>query len=284
MTPKNEMSHLSDNVHFRYIIGILIGIIVILSSVAVGNSSKLFDYVNAGVALTSLTLAIFAIYMTAKSGEKSEQNTSDLRGIIVTNRDVSDRLVQVTESAHKNLENLNRNIGEFSQKLENYNSESTSFKEIFQNSIVNSVENSEKVVSRPSIDIVELTEAQIGFFILSCSTSGLLFIWLSINMTKNHGELNISDIQKVHRSFSPDYAHGIIVASASSRVIDVEWTDRIVKATSIYENLLLRIENELAKRIADAESKKLQDFIVEVFDATKDFSRISAASESAKRE
>lgn len=215
---KNDLEALFDNMHFKYISVILGGIIIILAAVSVGNSQKLLDYVNAGVALTSLTLAIFAIWMTAKSGEKNDVNIANLRDAIKENKTSSSELNMSTEKINEGLNNINSIIERLSSRIEDSSEKIIKYSETIDARMMNDVGELQKKSKNEEAEEEKFSQNVIENFIKNTSVNGLILVYAFCKIAEKKKYFSCSEFSAGSDEIDKKYMLGFGVAVFSMKL------------------------------------------------------------------
>lgn len=264
---KDDLDKLFESLHFRYIIGIFCAITIVLSAIAVGNSQKLFEYVNAGVAITSLTLAVFAIWMTAKSGEKNEKNTQELRDVVVQNRSVSNDLTSMAQDVHQSIKKLDSSISKYSSEIENLQTKLDNLPKVI---------NAARQRTKSNIndqEIPEISEELIAHFLDTSSLVGLMLVWAGLKLSDHKKSLSIARLEKADEIFNADYANGFIVAASCLALFEMvyETEGEDYKFENIHHIDINQIEKRILDDIQNIDTDAEKTFRMEAWISIRDF-------------
>lgn len=267
-----NIGELTKNVHFRYIAAIFAAIVLTLLSVVIGNNARLFEYVNAGVAVTSLILSVFAIWMTAKSNSKNDENMGKLKDTIDKNTTSANSIREASDTVGDNVAKMTLFIDQIESKIDNSNKVlvqladkfNDDFKSPNSESISNGEEGNPELPNLPSED-------QIKFFISTCSIIGLLTCYIIINLSRRGSYFSSEALQKIDDHFSKLYIDGFLVALKSLRIFGIvddgeEIGEKFSNINQIQEkNLLNKIDEIVAYREAKDPEKTqtLRQYVLE---------------------
>ena len=105
-------------IHFSYIIGILISIIIALITVEWGGIEKLVNYISFALTLTSLSLAVLAIVYSIYSESNISERVMELKESSQKISDTASEIESMTGNLRGQIHSITDNITSVSDKLD----------------------------------------------------------------------------------------------------------------------------------------------------------------------
>lgn len=212
-------------VHFFYIILILVGIIVYLTSANFAENAQVVAYVSFAATISSLILAVFAIFYAVHSNSDLTKSFSDIKGTATTinssAKDIesaSDALLVITRDLNSKFNDISNDVKVIPQSL---NQGFDKIGAILYNQRQSSVESAESITSKGSVD-TDLKEAVLNGSMLPCKIT-LLVMYLSF---KNGVALNDENLKSLGLATSLDFVYMIFCIYLQFGVLMIEKADR----------------------------------------------------------
>ena len=215
-------------IHFMYVTGILITIIIILITHEFGGDNNLVQYLSFALGLTSLVVGLIAIFQTFFSGDvinnsilKLEKASSD----IINN---SNNLENIVDQFNTNFGQVPITLSSIQEKLE---SQST----------VNNVYKKQGPISGNI-----LTKEHTTTFIETGSFRGLMSLYTVFKSHETGKSFKIADFEPSTDLSNVKYSYGYLVASSSIGLFSHNENEGIWTIPTVNDNL--KLVNELMEK------------------------------------
>jgi hypothetical protein len=225
--------------HFRYVAGILVTLVVLLATRSYATDAQLVAYISFAATLASLLLAILAIIysMTSNAGL-----SATLLAIQQSSGDLAARAREIAGMG-KTISEIPAQIGELKKTF------------------------SAPATSEPAADLgVQTKDEFVTSFLGAGSANGLLALYAACWAAASSRPLVLSDVAalvKPESGLSFDYAYGYLVASASAgilwlRVVSVAGSRKTLKIKTPIDGLRERVKEAITARYQKDNSKWAQ--------------------------
>ncbi len=258
--------------HEIYITIILVIFLIIISTAKVGASAEVNSYISFAATLSSLILAVFAIFLTLNGNSELARFTSSVaatnESLKLSAREMADNLNRTTINSNS----LQAEIGKLSQLVSGIGG-------IFDARFEKFTDQTKSLYSMQSPKNDKDSQADESFsredFLRDCSPAGItVLLYLSKRQQKNEA-YSVEDIAKVVK-VSLDYIRGFIVACDSARIIKINTIDAKSKVYSIIfsgEDLQNSVEEKIGIFIHRGKkvlAKKIQKILNSIINDVED--------------
>jgi len=243
-----------SHIHFAYIIGFLVVIIILFATVKWGEIPDLVKYITFALTLTSLVLAVLAIIYAFFSN-------SSISGTVSSLQKLSEQVSNTTSELAKATNELKQEVAVIPVELRSVKGGLEELKEYSQK------RDAQKEL--PSADAA--LDQIVNPFLARASNHGL---WM-LRSCKESFEKKIAFDQYKLTSEIPrldsEYSYGFLVAVSSVGLLAFTVAKgRLINMTRFNESLLQGIDKEISKR-RETGTKEHQDMIDEVIEAIRNY-------------
>lgn len=223
--------------HIFYIITILVGIIILLTSVKWGGIEKLVEYITFALTLTSLVLALLAIIYAVFSNSKFVQNITALNNITSDVNNASNYLNEVTNELKTKIELIPTSLKKVEDKTQETNE---LVREMSLSS--NKISQPESKMKNEKTDPNEKNKTAINLTSFSSFTGKLVLLASNLSM-KTSTSFSLDEL------FNEDnnYVYGSIVSLQAIGIIKFTYKDGIVSVLELNEYIANHIEKNIIK-------------------------------------
>jgi hypothetical protein len=238
---------MNKSIHLYYIIGILVGVLILVSAIKFGGNEKLVEYVLFALAVTSLILTLVTIIYSFISSASLSNSLGSLMNLSSNVEKSSKTIEQASNELSEKISIIPTQIESVAKKVEMLGGE---LKELYVRS---------KAEEKGKIKPEMLSDNIISNFVSTSSTYGLLILYAFSLSKEKDRPFNLDDLCKTAQ-MSIDYVFAYAVAVASFDVIDYTDDRKIIKINKMNASLLKLIEPEINRRI-EKENKKHIDYL-----------------------
>jgi hypothetical protein len=248
-------------IHFYYIVGILVAIIIFLCTWNFSNQEKLANALNFALGLTSMVLAVLAIVYAFVANNAFAGTVSKIESAAAS---IKKETAQLDQSLHK-MEVVVKSIPESLAKIAGGVDRTNKILESQPKSELppQPQENDEKVKAF-AISVIDR-------FMLSTSWNGLKLLFLCDLAAKAHLKFDLRDWTAKDTVTSFDYAYGFIVAAASAGFVSMIDDNGIVTIHSVPALVSEKAAAEINKRMGNEivaqqwakQVKAINDFVAQ---------------------
>lgn len=191
-----------NKLHFLYIVGILIGIIIVLLTIDLANNQNLFNYLSFALTFTSLFLSLLAIIYAFYS------NSSFFDTISILNKSSNDiarnskSLEEITKELDEKFERFPLLMKEIEKKVDLTNAFLADQYE--RNNIAPNDETNE-----------DLPQSIIDSFFKYCSTIGLYALYATYLNYKNGKSFTLKALNELTEMLPAEYTYGFLTSVSS---------------------------------------------------------------------
>jgi len=244
------------DLHYKYAISYLLTAIVLLISLAFYDVENLVDKLSFALTLSSLLLAILAIFYTIVSANKQDsqfskllETNSELKSAANEIKSASFGINNLIESVPTHFEKIGNKIDFLSKKYDSPSAEKTN-----QNgNNINELEITEFTIDRPLLRKI----------ICHLHFSAMAILYLFVQSSLKNESIETSTINNLNIS-SVDYAIGILNGFESTGLIDFKFHNEAIiptKCSTILSKELLSIIKEVTQVISKENSQNLLESI-----------------------
>ena len=205
-------------IHFLYIIGILIAIIVALATVNWAGIPNLLSYITFALTVSSLLLAVLAIGYAFISNNSLSQHLGQFSSVAAEISKGATDMSSATKILDKKIEMippLLKDVGERVGRTESLLQE------------ISRKEPSGKPPP-PSLDLDALAQR----FLETASINGDLLLYALLLSFQRTTPFNLTDLISADPSLDRDYSIGFLVATSSAGLLDYEFKKNILTVTA----------------------------------------------------
>jgi len=241
--PPNPEGKSSGSLHFRYIVGILVAIIIFLCTKNFGNQDKLANALNFALGLTSMVLAILAIVYAFVANNAFAGTVSK---IVSAAESIKAETVQLDQSLRK-VEAVVDSIPKSLAKIEGGIDKA--------NQILESQPKAElpPPAKQDDAKVLEYAKAVIDRFMTSTSWNGIKVLYFCLMAAKEKKPYNLRDWTTKDPSLSFDYAYGFLVAAGSAGFVFLNDDNGVVRIHSlpeiVSERLMVEVNNRMTSGV-----------------------------------
>jgi hypothetical protein len=231
-------------IHFIYVTGILLSVIIFLISHDFGDKKDLVQYLSFGLGLTSLVVGLIAIFQTFFSGDainKSILKLENASNVIIEN---AQNLEKVVSHFNNTFAEVPVTLSKIQEKLESQNS--------------SIIPHDQKVAAPVNLNL-DLVQS----FLNTSSLRGLVGLYAVLRSYEKKKSFQIETFEITTDLSFTKYTHGYLVASSCLGLFTHIFKDEVWTIPSINEHLKL-VEKLLEKRLKENTNKPLVDLIVEM--------------------
>lgn len=236
-----------NNLNYIWTIGCLIAIIVFFLTRNYGSDPNIKDYVNFAAAVSSLILAVIAIFQNIYSSNGIQNSVTEID-------EVTNQLSKTSDELNASASQI---LTEFSKQKEVIHELHTKVIEIAQNSEQKQSKEAPEIENGEKKDVGN-HEKQIDDFIARSSLSGLLILYaVCISFQKNGLPFNVKELADKLAFVGYDYAYGYMVSTNASGLISYVSKNNMVTVKKVDEYLVKNIEKKVTERaVAFDENRK----------------------------
>jgi hypothetical protein len=240
---KIKIIYQKAKIHFLYIIGILVAIIICLIVSTFGNNTELVGYVSFASTIASIFLAVISIIYAFYSNSQLSQTLGQVESASKNIEKVSDSLSLTTKELDKKTENIPHSIQQLDNKM-NY---------LLENNFSNTNKyNGAEVIPSEQID---------HFFEYS-SMMGLLALYAVCLSYKTNKRFYIEDLAKKTSILVPEYSFGFLVACSSCGFFSIKDVADDWGIYNVNEEISEKIEQKINNRIDRFKDKDKKNLLL----------------------
>ena len=210
------MNKTIDSLHYKYWIGILIFIIVLIVSAKWSNIENLADKISFALTISSVILALLAIYFTINFNSLFSNN-------IVT-------FLNLNNHIDETAKNLAHAAGELNIKLNNIPDSIRILHEkidTFKTDILNSGASSNEITKNRDTgineNIIKWDKENINIFFKTLNFSGMVILYLIAKCSWKDVKINTADFEDKLSTISLQFLIGFSTACSSINLFNVEY-------------------------------------------------------------
>jgi len=242
---------MKNKVHFLYIVGILLVIIIFLVTYKFGNNDKLIDYLKFGLTITSLFLALIAIIYSFISNATISSNLGTINNAA---NDIS----KVSSSLEKTNQNLMKEMSIIPTLIKGVEEKIDESKEL-----IKSIESPKTIRGKGSKVTVDFTEENIKNMLNTLSFSGLITLYITKLSFELKKPIDLKILVENEYLTTIDYSHAIIITFYSFGLLDYTELNKIYSVTDLNKFIFENIEDEitdLAKKYDKKNEKRIKEY------------------------
>ncbi|PJZ43778.1 hypothetical protein [Leptospira brenneri] len=229
--------------HFIYVSGILITIIIILLTLKWSVDSNTVNYISFGATLTSLFLGLIAIFYSIVANNNLSESFTKLS-------DTSSNLSTASISLITNADNLKTLLSQLPILEGKIDESNNILKIIKEKNEENLLDSSTNTKDKPITTNATLTKETIDMILRKSSLYGLFSLYLCQKSFSTKKAFNLNDLLKTFgESFYSLYFYGYIVAIGCTEIIKVNISDNIFNIYHVDKNAEELIEKYLIEKI-----------------------------------
>ncbi|TDD75146.1 hypothetical protein [Flavobacterium caseinilyticum] len=231
----------TQKIHFLYIIGILIMIIICLFTFNFGDQIELVAYISFALTITSLFLALISIIYAFYSNMSLSQTLSQLNSASNKVDESSNKLTESTIKLNQQIENIPVLLKSLEGKVDN------------THKLVSDVYNKEIIPKDASTTVIS-KEIFDKFYKFS-SPSGLLALYATYLSFKTKKKFSLSELEYSTSLIKKDYTNGFLVACSSFSFFTRKDYSEDWVIPNFNEDVSENIKSELEKRISEMDEE-----------------------------
>ena len=243
-----------SSIHFNYITGILITIIICLVTIKWSKITNFTDYIMFASAITSIVLAILAIFYAVYANTAFEKNIGSLN---YSSADIT----KSTYELKNVIDHLKMKMDDLPGMLKNLDDK------------ISSTQNEIKNLSQPLKSEVKTenkeefrTEIITSFFNSTSYASLLLFFLVKNSFLKKTPIKFKESLVKVNIS-NFDYCYGYLIAVSAIGFLQFTYNDDILNITYLSEKIIEPFEKKLSEYTNSEENHPMKKFLSEGIDS-----------------
>jgi hypothetical protein len=223
--PANENSYrkCAAKIHFGYIIGILIAVIVVLLTVKWAEIPNLANYLNFALGVASLVLAIVAIVYAFFANNSFNVTVSKLESAATTIKDE-------TGDLEKAVHGLELQLKDIPEKLLSLEGQVSKTHALIQAS---SQQPKTEAAPQQNVSVEQFANQVIDRFLFISSWNGLKVMHLCHLACEKKKEFDLKEWTTLDPTISYDYAYGFLIAASSAGFFDHTMQGSKVRVTSM---------------------------------------------------
>jgi hypothetical protein len=211
-----------------YPLGIIVAMAIVVFAVKWGAIEDLVKYITFGLTLTSLFLALVAIFYAIVSNTSLSQHLGNLGNATRSVSDTTATLSRMSDMLEEKLAEIPRLIRGVELKVDQTRADIANERSTLENT-ESTVDDSGS--SSPPIDVAKL----VSFFIDKSSFGGLVALYTAQLAYRTKKPFVPEDVWK--EGISEDYGYGYIVAARSAGIVGVVHHDGMMTVPEIAESL-----------------------------------------------
>ncbi len=232
-------------IHFLYTIGILIAIIVVLTTVKWAGIPNLLGYITFALTVSSLLLAVLAIGYAFISNNSLSQYLGQFSGVAAEISKSAAEVFSTTQILDKKIEAIPlilKDVGERVERTE---------------SLLQEISRKEPSGEPPprSLDLDALARR----FLETTSISADLFLYALLLSFQRATPFKLSDLISTVRSLDRQYSYGFLVATSAAGLIQYEFKKDILTVTAFNSVLASALPAQLDSDLEKALSQEHRD-------------------------
>ena len=237
-----------NKLHFLYITGILIAIIILLSTAKFGANDNLIAYLSFALTVTSLFLSLLAIIYAYISNSTFGDTISSLNK---SSSDISNNAKNL-ESITKTLDDKFEKLPQFLKDLEN--------KVDWTNAYLYDQYERSQVIPQEPLD-QEIPQNYIDKFLNQSSTMGLYALYAVYLSWKNEKPFTLKQLYDNVELLSMEYTMGYLTSVSSFGVFTIlDYSDKWT-ITDFNSRIADTITNAVIKRAKNEKKKDKSDYL-----------------------
>lgn len=218
-----------NKLHFLYIVGILIAIIICLMTVDFGNNQNLLSYLSFALTFTSLFLSLLAIIYAFYSNSSFSDTISTLNKSSNDIASNSRNLEEITKELDRKFEKFPLLMKAIEEKVDLTNAFLADQYE--RNNIAPNMQ-TDKDLPQPIVES----------FFEYCSTMGLYALYATYLNYKNDRTFTLKALNEVTEMLPAEYTYGFLTSASSFGVFARSDYSEIWKVTSFNDEISQRIK------------------------------------------
>jgi hypothetical protein len=243
--------------HYKYWLAILSGILIILISVKFGNNPTLVDYIAFAATLAGLLLSVIAIFYSFVTNNSSSSNLSELSGVSKAIAEVSGELKASAREISLRLTEMPQHFDGLTKhldtRLDNVTAAMTA--SFSQNSDRQGNMGTTQTNLRPQIDSFLQRSSDVGFL-------ALLIAQKSFQTGK---KVNLRPLREIFHYIRPEYCIGYLVSVGcvgylNVRVYMIEEGFQCTEFSPDLENAMNDVRDSKIANIKESNAKDLEAF------------------------
>lgn len=265
MCNKSEKENTKNiGIHFIYVVIILVGLIVLISTLRLSDNQHVTEILSFAGTVTSIILSVLAIFITVLSNgsmsslmEKIRTLTESISPMGKYISDASEKIDKSTESLQSTQKEVSSNLQKSSDIILQSTKElEKNLSEVINDSVTKNMQSlrSEIIIKEPTLSAsTNINAVDIEYFISKISLIGKLILYFLYKNKDNQNDILLKDISALV-GVSDDYIHGFLVASSSAKIIDYEYSKTEsfgLKNIKIVENIS---EHDIRKDIPSSKN------------------------------
>lgn len=258
-------------IHFRYVVGILVAIIIAISALRLSDNQNFTSVISFAGTITSIILSVLAIFITVLSNDSLSNLMERIRGLIDVINPAKNKIDESSNKIEETIKNLDKTESELKET-------SKSIKEVVGNlesMVIDKFkcmeEKMEKLLSAKSSSNAPFEEncpLNVEAFLSNTSFYGLRLLYCCLLLKESKKPLNLKNFCSIDKSGNElYYAFGFLVAAKSAGYItyntpnddtifeEINCTDALDK-----EKVKQSMRNSWDLKEANEEIQKIENF------------------------
>lgn len=237
-----------NRLHFLYIVGILIAIIICLLTFDFGNNQNLLEYLSFALTVTSLFLSLLAIIYAYYSNSSFSDTISTLNKSSNDIASNSKNLEEITKQLDLKFEKLPQLIKTIEEKVD------------ITNALL--ADQYERNNTTPKAQPEEnLPQTFIDKFFIYSSTVGLYALYAAYLNHKNNQKFTLKELNEVSDLLAIDYTMGFLISSSSFGVFSFADYSEIWTITGFNKEIGKRIKDAVYERADSQKEEKNKKYL-----------------------
>jgi len=232
-----------NSLHYKYWIGILIFIIVLIITATWSEVQNLADKLSFALTITSVILEILAIYFTVSFNAFFSKNIITFLSLNEGIQSSAAKLSKATEGLSQKLDMVPEAFHQINQKIDGLTSES--MQAMMTDQEVKNIE-----VDHQGIRDLEWNDRNISEFFVGISFVGMLCLFLVAQCRFKGRHINIDDFETKIPMISNRFFAGFSTACGALNLFEVEKVGEVLVIKTCQEKLVEKAEYILDKVLA----------------------------------
>jgi len=190
--------------HFKYWLGILLGVMVLIVAAAFGADPRLVDKVNFAVGITSVILALLAIYVTMAFSTLFSNNVVTFLGLNNRIEESAAKLITATTDLNAKLDIIPTGFKDLTQAVH------TSSERLNTFLVQRSTPASTQPQTEPRRFPLNWTEEDLASFYPSLQYLAIVTIYLVVHARRHSRTLSPTDLSSINVALQPGYFIAIL--------------------------------------------------------------------------
>lgn len=231
-------------VHFIYVAGILVSIIIFLLTWKFADNTNLNNYVSFAATITSLFLGLVAIIYSIVSNSVQSQFISKTSQLSQDLKNASTEIARKTKKIVSKFNEIPALIGKVEAKVSS------------THDLISELKSPPETEAKPGTAgaskqsaISHAATGDPARFVRYCSDTGLFFCYAAHISFKSKKAFNLNALAEYIEMSSSDYIFGYLVAVTAVGYLNHTHNNGIYTITEFEEKLVSEIEKEITKRL-----------------------------------